>query len=80
MIIVRSIIAGVGLVLVTVIVVPIVVCVYLRQTSPDEITVGFDPVMAARSPEVWLVLSSVFAVGFLLRYRCLKSKIAKNSN
>jgi hypothetical protein len=78
MIIARSIIAGLGFVLITVITVPIVICTYLSRSTTNSTVIGVD-VSIVKSPKVWLPLTLVFAIGFLLRYWHLKSKMAKKS-
>jgi len=80
MIVFRSIIAGLGFVLITVIAVPIAICTYLSRGTSDSEFIGFDVTRAAKAPEVWLILSLAFSVGFFLQYRHLKSKVRKNSN
>ena len=74
MIIARSIIAGLGFVLITATAVPIITCVYLSATAHDQGTIGFDVVSMAKLPVVWIILGGAFAIGFCLRHLRLQAK------
>jgi hypothetical protein len=82
MILLKSILAGLLAVLIAAIVlpmvIPMVVGLYLSSGLPPdksgEVTVGFDPVTAARSPVTWIVGAIVFSLGFCWEYRRLKGR------
>ena len=76
MLIVRSIIAGIGSVLIVAVLLPIGAYFYITMATSNE-AIGFDPIAAVKSPLVWTILTAVFALGFYLRYRQLRSKSGK---
>jgi hypothetical protein len=79
MILLKSILAGWISVIVAAIVLPVCIGNYLIWTLPRDkpgqaITIGFDPVAAARSPVSWIIAALVFTLGFYWEYRRLKAR------
>ena len=77
----KSLFAGLLAVLIAAIVLPMVIPMvaglYLSSRLPPnksgEVTVGFDPVAAAKSPVSWIIAAVVFSLGFYWEYRRLKA-------
>jgi hypothetical protein len=79
MVLLKSTLAGLLAVIVAAIVLPVGVCYYLtwrlqRDKPGQEITIGFDPVNAARSRVGWIIAALVFSLGFYWEYRRLKAR------
>jgi hypothetical protein len=78
MILRKSIFAGLLAVVIAAIVLPMSECVYLNWTvhpgKDEEVSIGFDPMAAVRSPSVWIIAVLVFSLGFYLKYRRLKAR------
>jgi len=79
MILLKSILAGLIAVIVAAIILPVGIGYYLtwklqRDKPGQAVTVGFDPVSAAKSPVVWLIAVVVFSLGFYWKYRRLKAR------
>jgi hypothetical protein len=79
MILLKSILAGLISVIVAAIVLPVGIGYYLtwrlqREKPGQAITIGFDPVAAARSPVIWILAAVFFSLGFYWEYRRLKGR------
>ena len=75
----KSILAGLIAVIVAAIVLPVGIGYYLtwrfqREKPGQAISIGFDPVAAARFPSLWIVAAIVFSLGFYWEYRRLKAR------
>ncbi len=77
MILRKSIFAGLLALVIAAIVLPISECAYLTRTAQSdngEVTIGFDPISAVRSPSCWIIAALVFGLGFYLQYTRLKAR------
>ena len=72
MVLVKCILAGLLSVFLAAILAIVVITISLSHYRPEgaeTVTIGFDPVTAARTPLIWVGSMVVFALGFYLEYR-----------